>query len=180
MYFGAGMFRISFPKFAVYCALAVAVWTPVLVYLSALLGAEAIESAFMHKMFLEDLILFFGGYFLVKFMIRISTRKGRRLFLGKLKRIRHWEFWPMTQIILPVIAYIVWLMFKYRSITVFTCANPSIEAGGFVGESKDDIYDGLRQTGENDEFLLNFKLISGELTSDEDCSSLINSLNICR
>ncbi len=33
-------------------------------------------------------------------------------------------------------AYLAWLMLRYRSLTIFTAANPGIESGGVVGESK--------------------------------------------
>lgn len=161
MYVGAGMFRMSFFKFAFWSFLAVAIWTPILVQLSAWLGAEAIESAIMNgqNVLWKLILVFFIGYFLIKFLLKLTTWKGRRLALGKWKRIRYWEFWSMKVFYPPVLAYIVWLMFKYKSPTIFTCANPAIEASGFVGESKKEIYEGLRKSAENLNYLLRFTTI---------------------
>lgn len=158
MYVGAGMFRMSFFKFAFWSFLAVAIWTPILVYLAAWLGAEAIESAIMNgQNVIWKLILgFFVVYFLIRFLLKLTTWKGRRLALGKWKRIRHWEFWSMKVFYPPILAYVVWLMWKHKSITIFTCANPAIEASGFVGESKKEIYEGLRKSVENEKYLLKF------------------------
>jgi hypothetical protein len=36
----------------------------------------------------------------------------------------------------PLVPYVVWLMIRHRSPTVFTAANPGIATGGTVGESK--------------------------------------------
>jgi hypothetical protein len=47
-----------------------------------------------------------------------------------------------------VIAWIMALALKHRSATVFTAANPGILAGGFVGESKFAILEGLRDAGD--------------------------------
>jgi membrane protein DedA with SNARE-associated domain/pimeloyl-ACP methyl ester carboxylesterase len=161
MYLGAGMLGMSFLKFAFWSALAVALWTPVLVYLAARLGAEAIEAAFINgQNVLWKLILaFFVVYFLLRFLLKLTTWKGRRLALGRWKRRRHWEFWSMRLFYPPVLVYIAWLMLKHRSLTIFTCANPGIEASGFVGESKKEIYDGLRKSAANAQYLLKFTTI---------------------
>jgi len=44
----------------------------------------------------------------------------------------------------PVVAYIAYLGIKFRSWTLFTAANPAISAGGFVGESKYQILEQLK------------------------------------
>lgn len=54
-------------------------------------------------------------------------------------RATRWEFWPAWLYYLPIIAWIFLLALRYRSLTVFTAANPSIDAGGFVGENKHSI-----------------------------------------
>jgi hypothetical protein len=50
-------------------------------------------------------------------------------------------------------------MLKHKSVTIFTCANPAIEASGFVGESKKEIYEGLSKSPENQPYLLKFTAI---------------------
>jgi hypothetical protein len=58
-------------------------------------------------------------------------------------RLTHWEYWPPWVTYVPVAAYALWLILKYRSVTAFTAANPAIVASGFNGESKIDILRGL-------------------------------------
>jgi hypothetical protein len=69
--------------------------------------------------------------------------RHRRLLYSSWLRLTRWEFWPPWVTYLPVAGYLARLMVKHRSLTVFTAANPSILAGGFVGESKIDILRGL-------------------------------------
>ena len=53
--------------------------------------------------------------------------------------ISFFEFWPMWLFYAPIMAYVGWLMLRYRGITLPTVANPSFPGGGFHGESKSDI-----------------------------------------
>ena len=81
--------------------------------------------------------------FAVHLGMALATHRGRRLLAGKWKRRLRWEFWPSSIIYLPVAFYIVWLMLKHRSLTVFTAANPGIPHGGIALESKRDILGSL-------------------------------------
>ncbi|MBC7920160.1 MAG: hypothetical protein H7Z75_03640 [Ferruginibacter sp.] len=54
-------------------------------------------------------------------------------------RLRHWEYWPFAVVYFPVFFYWIWLAIKARSPFFFSAANPSIETGGMLGESKVDI-----------------------------------------
>jgi hypothetical protein len=73
-----------------------------------------------------------------------TLRRAVRKLVGRWKRLCRWEFWPPYLFYPPVVAYIAYLGFRFRSWTLFTAANPAIPAGGFVGESKHEILDGLR------------------------------------
>ena len=64
----------------------------------------------------------------------------------------------------PVAAYIGYLAVRHRSATVFTAANPAIEAGGFVRESKHEILRGLAGAGD---FVARSCLIAGWLPATE-------------
>ncbi len=70
--------------------------------------------------------------------------RWRRNLVGRVRRWSRWEFWPPYLFYPPVIAYIVYLGIKFRSWTLFTAANPAIPSGGFVGESKHQILDNLK------------------------------------
>jgi len=73
-----------------------------------------------------------------------ALRRWRRNLVGRVRRWTHWEFWPPYLFYPPVVAYIAYLGIKFRSWTLFTAANPAIPAGGFVGESKHQILDNLK------------------------------------
>jgi hypothetical protein len=63
-----------------------------------------------------------------------------RLFFYKLK---HWEYWPWSVIYVPV--FFAWFYHAMRNRFIFfgATANPGIENGGFLMESKKKIYDKL-------------------------------------
>ena len=56
-------------------------------------------------------------------------------------RLRHWEYWPFEVVYIPVFIYYIYLSLKARSLFFFSAANPNIESGGMLGESKIDILD---------------------------------------
>jgi len=97
---------------------------------------------------------------------RLATRRRRRLLLSSWRRTTRWEFWPPGVFYLPVLGYIAWLMLKHRSATLFTAANPAIEAGGFVGESKFGILQGLERSRE---FVARARLIDATMTDTDKC-----------
>ncbi|HLP64964.1 D-alanine--D-alanine ligase [Flavobacterium sp.] len=61
-----------------------------------------------------------------------------RLFLHKLT---HWEYWPFQIVYIPI--YFLWTFYaiKARTIFFFNACNPTIKNGGFMAESKKEIYD---------------------------------------
>lgn len=148
-YFAAGVLKTRFWRFALYFFLAAAVWTPILVGLSAVLGAEVLKSAFLAKqnVFIKLLAVGLALYVFIKLLIASSTYRGRRMLVSWWRRKLRWEFWPMWAFYPPVVLYIIYLMIKHRSLTLFTASNPAIPSGGFVGESKADILRGLAPAG---------------------------------
>lgn len=53
----------------------------------------------------------------------------------------HWEYWPFKVVYFPI--YFLWAYYalKARSIFFFNASNPTIKNGGFIMESKKQIYD---------------------------------------
>jgi len=51
-------------------------------------------------------------------------------------KLTKWEYWPFEVVYLPIFFYWLWLSMKARSFFFFSAANPSIESGGMLGESK--------------------------------------------
>jgi D-alanine-D-alanine ligase-like ATP-grasp enzyme len=65
-----------------------------------------------------------------------------RLFFHK---IFNWEYWPFYIVYIPI--YFLWAYYalRQRSIFFFNASNPTIKNGGFVMESKKEIYDLIPQ-----------------------------------
>ncbi len=68
-------------------------------------------------------------------LLSIIPYRRRQLLASHIKRCCRWEFWPMTVFYIPVVAYIVWLVFRHRGMT-FTAVNPGLPGSGFIGENK--------------------------------------------
>ncbi len=75
--------------------------------------------------------------------VRTGKRKSESLkALGlMLHKITHWEYWPFQVLYIPM--YFVWLYYavKARSLFFFNASNPLMKNGGFLMESKKEIYD---------------------------------------
>ncbi|MEO8041901.1 MAG: VTT domain-containing protein [Acidobacteriota bacterium] len=157
-YLAAGFLKTDFRKFMAYFILAAAIWTPLLI------GSVS----FSGGLFSGNLIVAAIATFItVRIATKLTSRRNRRIMFGKLKRITRWEFWPLAVFYFPVVCYVLLLAIRHRSLTIFTCANPAIPAGGFVGESKDEIYSILAAPEENREFLLRHRVIHGDLLPPE-------------
>jgi membrane protein DedA with SNARE-associated domain len=129
-YLAAGAVRMDAKRFAIYIALAAAIWTPVLVGVAAVWQTTLPGGAAVWPV--AALILF-------RYLFRLTNWKYRRLARGRVRRIVRWEFWPLWVFYAPVVVYVLILMLRHRGLT-FTATNPSMPASGFVGESKDEIY----------------------------------------
>ena len=56
-------------------------------------------------------------------------------------RLLHWEFWGFHLVYVPIYPIFILLCLRARSFFFFAAANPMIKNGGFLGESKKDIYE---------------------------------------
>lgn len=144
-YVAAGMLGTSVWRFVGAFAIAAAVWTPALVWLSMRLGEQALRSALAAAGGVTVAVI--GGGFaalvVAKAALALARPQSRRLMAARFRRLARWEFWPPWMFYPPVVAYIAWLAVRHRGLTVFTAANPAIPDGGFVGESKSGILSNL-------------------------------------
>ena len=62
-----------------------------------------------------------------------------------LHKIVHWEYWPFQIVYFPIYFLWAYYAFKSKSIFFFNAANPTIRNGGFIMESKKEIYDLILQ-----------------------------------
>lgn len=56
-------------------------------------------------------------------------------------KLFNWEYWPFNVVYGPIYMYWVWLVIRSRAVFFFNTSNPSIRNGGFLMESKKEIYD---------------------------------------
>lgn len=142
VYVTAGLLAMPIWRFALHLFLPVALWTPLLVGISVLVGEPFFETFGRYE---KQAPFFFIGLLLLVFVLTnvlrsLATWRGRRLLYSALQRRWRWEFWPPWAFYPPVFLYLFWLAFRYRSATLFTAANPGMPGGGgFVGESKSEI-----------------------------------------
>lgn len=158
-YVAAGALRTHAPTFTLWFALAAALWTPALVALAQHTGAglEATGGASWLALAGAGLVLLAA----LRALPALLTHAGRRRAIGRWRRVRHWEFWPLHVFYVPIVLRVAALMVKYRSITLPTAANPAIPGGGFAGESKLAILEALART--SPEFSLRTLGLAGAL-----------------
>lgn len=141
LYLAAGACRTSFRTFAIWSAVAVAVWTPLLVVTSIMVG-EAFATriaawiALGRVATLTVAVVALLGWQVV---LRLSTRRGRQRTMAAVSRAWRWEFWPMWLFYAPVAAHTMWLALRHRGFGTIAAANPGMPDGGVVGESKFEI-----------------------------------------
>jgi hypothetical protein len=87
------------------------------------------------------------------------ARESRVRIKGFWLRKVRWEFWPAWAAYLPVVPYIAYQAIHYRSVTLFTAANPGIPYGGFAGESKAAI---LHELGKEQDFAVPFEVLRAD------------------
>ncbi|MBD5780250.1 VTT domain-containing protein [Pelagicoccus sp. NFK12] len=148
-YFAAGVVKVGWIRFTFALLLASAIWTPLLVLAAYFFGERflaAFESLGIGGWLgiLAVIVCFAIG---VRLLAKLSTWKGRRMLYCRWRRLIGWEFWPMWAVYAPVIAQIVWLAVRYRSISLPFSVNPCMPASGLVYESKIQILSHLQSAG---------------------------------
>jgi hypothetical protein len=95
----------------------------------------------------------------------VPSNTRRRPFLFKL---RNWEYWPIWLANIPTVLFWLFFALKARKLFFFSTANPGIETGGVLGESKINI---LRRIPE--EYLPITLFVTAE---DRDPVALLNRI----
>lgn len=170
-FFAAGLVKAGLTKLMVIFAVAVVLWTPILV-----LGAMIIGREFVHyvEAYSDHALWLFLGllitlYAVTRLVVPLFSWRGRRLLVSKWQRISRWEFWPYYVTNSVTFLYVLYLgCFRYRQPTLFTVVNPSIKPdSGFIGERKSSIFKDLPQ-----EYLGRWRLVERG-TPAEDKYSLL-------
>lgn len=131
VYLAAGIVSAPLWSFAAALLGAAALWTPLLVGGSALLGAEAIKAA------LADATTFLT---VVAFILAA-------VYFSRRSKYARWEFLPTWAAYLPLAPWVLYQAIRHRSLTACLAANPGIPLSGFAGESKSAILRHLRTGG---------------------------------
>lgn len=134
----AGMNRMPLVEVVRWLGLAVLIWTPFVVLLAAggarlvgqWLGSERSPDPVRVVVLVVALLAF------LRIVVPLATWRGRRRWRGFWIRLTRFEYWPLFAFYAPLIPCAAWWMIRHRSVRAPTLANPGIEGGGLVGESK--------------------------------------------
>jgi membrane protein DedA with SNARE-associated domain len=168
-YLAAGLLSMPLSRFALVTAFAALLWIAGIFAIAKLLGSQALVwfSFFQSKI---------GVVVFTAFLIGAALLFVKKLASASIlvRRWTRWEFWPAWLFYIPVGVYYVWLAIRHRGFTVPTSANPGMETGGFIGESKLEILNELYRTSA--EFTAETFLLDGRTTSDR----LLSLHRLCR
>ncbi|MBL9189637.1 MAG: VTT domain-containing protein [Opitutaceae bacterium] len=149
-YFAAGVLRAPFFRFAGWFAIACALWVPLLVGTATWLGTRATEMLATWTSAVPALLgAGLVAWCVAQLGLAMATWRGRRLLLGRWRRLTHFEFWPRWAVHAPVLAYVLWLALRHRSLALVTAVNPGFgPGGGLAGESRSALLRGLAGAGD--------------------------------
>jgi membrane protein DedA with SNARE-associated domain len=145
LYLAAGIWGRRPALVLTWMLLAVAVWTPALVLTTLAFGplvARPLEGWFGAP-WVARLIVACLAVLLLRLGLSLAETESRARLATQAARWRRWEFWPWWVLNAPVAVWVAILAVRHRGLLVFTAANPAIEHGGVVGESKSAILAGL-------------------------------------
>ena len=136
-YLAAGVARLPVLRFLAVTGAAALLWTAAVFLIVAMVGVAVgdwlrrFENGFWGLLAVA-VLLFFG--------IRLLQRRPLRRFLTASQAIfgrwSRWEFWPAWLFYLPVVFDYLRLGLRHRGWTLPSSANPGMETGGMIGESK--------------------------------------------
>lgn len=141
-FFAAGVLGSRAGWFLGWALLAALLWTPLLIGVSVM-AAPRIEEwvARLGELqglwrFLPPVLSLVALVVILRLMEVAFDWRARRLFFARWTRRLHWEFWSPWVFYVPAALWYVLLALRHRGLSLPTVANPGMEAGGFIGESK--------------------------------------------
>lgn len=132
-YLAAGLARYSVAKFFGLTVITVLGW----VGLAFALG-QSLRSVVAGHWFIAALVLLLAFKVVRTCAVNFSNRWDRRAFMQSWRQYMSFEFWPGTLFYLPIVPHYIFLSLKHGSFFAPFYANPEIENGGIIGESKWD------------------------------------------
>lgn len=141
VYVASGTLKTPFLPFCAWLALGSLLWAPAFVGVVAVLGEPALRWVSASRFAVPLTLAGVAAFVLtLRQVVPLATWRGRRLAVGRWRRLTRWEFWPTWAVYWPVVFTALWHARKTGLLTAFTATNPGIEAGGSVGESKWDSF----------------------------------------
>lgn len=141
-YLGAGVSKASFLRYAILIVTASVIWTVILLTLTINIGRAILPLLGAYKWPVAIAVLVLAIVANSYFARRANKRYGAAEDdEDDAPYASFFEFWPPIVFYLPVALYYTWLALTYRSWTLPSAANPSIFAGGLIGESKASVLD---------------------------------------
>ncbi|MEY2794789.1 MAG: hypothetical protein RIR10_505 [Planctomycetota bacterium] len=136
VYLGAGFVGAGFANFALWTAIAVALWTPIVVGGTALIGGSLIAWLEQHlgrswtTWIVAAILLFLTLHLTLK-----AWKNRRSIFIATLRAMR-FEFWPTWAVYGPLLPFFAWQTLRFGGARTLTATNPCWPDGGAAGESK--------------------------------------------
>ena len=142
-YLAAGAIAWPLWRFAAVLGLAVVIWTPLLVGAAAISGKVVLDwlAAWGAYAWVAVPVALVVAWCLLSVLTKLFSWRGRRLLVGRWRRITRWEYWPPVLVFPPVVIDQLCAALVHRTPLVFSACNRGIPFGGLFGESKGDILD---------------------------------------
>jgi membrane protein DedA with SNARE-associated domain len=145
-YLAAGLLKVPAGRFMAITAAACVVWVAALFALSYHIGMMVIPEFAMFRSEAAKLGACIVVAAVLAWPLRKVPKKISSRSLAGFKRIARWEFWPPAVFYLPVAGKYLLLAIRYRSLSLPTLANPGMQSGGLIGESKFETLADLART----------------------------------
>lgn len=166
-YLAAGLLRYPFLRFFVLTVVTVLGWVAL-----AFAVGQSLKSVLMDHWVLTVIAILIILRMVKFFVPKLSDPWERKALLHSWRRFLSFEFWPALVFYLPVVPLYVFLSIRHRSFFAPFYANPEIENGGLLGESKWDFLKHLDKNsshtlkalklGKQDDFLMTRELLDRE------------------
>jgi membrane protein DedA with SNARE-associated domain len=145
LYVAAGIWGRQPWRILAWMLVAVAIWTPLLVLTTMTLGPPVARyfDAVLGAPWIARVVVACLAVMVLRVGLPLADAETRARLATRVARWRRWEFWPSWVVNAPIALWIAVLAVRHRGLLVFTAANPAIEDGGVVGESKSAILAGL-------------------------------------
>ena len=168
-YLAAGAIGWSLWRFAAVMAVAVVIWTPLLVAAAMISGKVVLEwlAAWGAYAWVAVPCALLVAWCVLRVLTYMFSWRGRRLLLGSFRRLTRWEYWPPVFVFPPVVLHQLCTAIVHRTPLVFSACNRDIPFGGLFGESKGDILDLFPASSRDGVFVAAYQRLPRKTPIDE-------------